>query len=791
MKNNCIYFGDKGVGSPESPQLVRANIQKVQFFTDFYSKEPLEADFEKVLEYCREDKIVARFTELHREARAKEKDESLSLVERQNGKNEADKQKSRMASIVPAAVLSGGRKNSNITGLTGLVLVDVDHLQAGQVDGLMTALADGPGVVFAHRTCSGLGVHIIFHTTVSGLMCQCWHNGDRQAYGKVCRAVGTYMSEKYGVEVDEQCFNPERLCTLCHDPELIYCPDAQPLPIEETVLTVSSRPLSAVGGVKSESVGGESAKAKRGMKKEGVLGVVDESSQEELLIEDVDRYVRRLAQKRCIKFESGSHNDYVLFYAKMFNRSGIGLEEALEWMTQKFSAEYSHTESVVRSVYKNNSEKFGEIRETILRRKSAKKTKSKTKSKTQVVQDYLSDGWAKLRHNVVTGEYEIMRKGETAYRTIGDQDENDLFCEIEQTGVSVSINTIRSVIHSNNSPDYNPFTEYIDALPKATFAEGDGYRCTIEDREGERDYIGELADRVSVDTDKEQFRKFFRKWFVAMVKPLMGYKVQNQAMLIFIGRQGIYKTTFFQQLLPPEWRPYFYTKTDSFHMDKDDKIKLAHNALVCIEEIDGVSREELNQFKSIITLQTIDERPPYGRNVLHMNRLASFCATGNKMKFLVDTTGNRRFLTFYVNSITNPYESPIDYEAVYAQAVAHVHAGLKTWFGGWEVQKIEEMNRRFMRNNIEHDLLLKYYQVLPSDAKAVPESFGNIMAHLSQMTGLKINERKLMEVLQELKVPTVEDSTTTCYMLHQLDAEEINVRRNLKKSMLEENDRAF
>jgi predicted P-loop ATPase len=174
-----------------------------------------------------------------------------------------------------------------------------------------------------------------------------------------------------------------------------------------------------------------------------------------------------------------------------------------------------------------------------------------------------------------------------------------------------------------------------------------------------------------------------------------------------------------------------------------------------------------------------------------MNRLASFCATGNKMKFLVDTTGNRRFLTFYVNGITNPYESPIDYEAVYAQAVAHVHAGLKTWFGGWEVQEIEEMNRRFMRNNIEHDLLLKYYQLLPSDAKAVPESFGNIMAHLSQMTGLKINERKLMEVLQELKVPTVEDSTTTCYMLHQLDAEEINVRRNLKKSMLEENDRAF
>ncbi|WP_232432746.1 virulence-associated E family protein [Parabacteroides distasonis] len=42
----------------------------------------------------------------------------------------------------------------------------------------------------------------------------------------------------------------------------------------------------------------------------------------------------------------------------------------------------------------------------------------------------------------------------------------------------------------------------------------------------------------------------FKKWFVAMVASWMADEVTNHEILVLIGRQGIYKTTWIDRLMP-------------------------------------------------------------------------------------------------------------------------------------------------------------------------------------------------------------------------------------------------
>ena len=59
----------------------------------------------------------------------------------------------------------------------------------------------------------------------------------------------------------------------------------------------------------------------------------------------------------------------------------------------------------------------------------------------------------------------------------------------------------------------------------------------------------------------------------------------NHEILVLIGPQGIYKTTWFHFLLSPELRNYYVAKNNSRRMSKDDRILMAEAGLICLEEI--------------------------------------------------------------------------------------------------------------------------------------------------------------------------------------------------------------
>ena len=127
-----------------------------------------------------------------------------------------------------------------------------------------------------------------------------------------------------------------------------------------------------------------------------------------------------------------------------------------------------------------------------------------------------------------------------------DRHVNSLWTKMSLT-VKVNKLDMRNIIESDYTPVFNPFEDYFAHLPPW--------------KEGDKDYIAELAATVKVkDTDSSvlSFEECLKKWLVAMIAGWLDPEAVNNVILVYIGRQGANKTTWFNHLLPPELKQYFF-----------------------------------------------------------------------------------------------------------------------------------------------------------------------------------------------------------------------------------------
>ena len=213
------------------------------------------------------------------------------------------------------------------------------------------------------------------------------------------------------------------------------------------------------------------------------------------------------------------------------------------------------------------------------------------------------------------------------------------------------------------------------------------------------------------------WRICFKKWFVAMVASWMNDEVVNHQVLVLIGRQGIFKTTWLEHLIPPHLRAYACKLANSNDLNKDERLRIAEFGLISLDEIDSMNNRELNQLKSVITATDVNERAAYAYTKERRVRLASFCASGNRRDFLTDITGNRRWLPFEVESIQNPFFTTLPYNRMYAQAWALAQDPLFSyWFDLDEIEVLEQHNQHFRDETNEEQLLPILFDV-PAEGK--------------------------------------------------------------------------
>ena len=330
---------------------------------------------------------------------------------------------------------------------------------------------------------------------------------------------------------------------------------------------------------------------------------------------------------------------------------------------------------------------------------------------------------------------------------------------------------LRSILSSDYVPKYHPFRYYLEHLPPWTEEQGDA--------------IMGLSLTVNVRGNSDEqilFYEYLRKWLVAMVASWADAKVVNNVMLVLIGEQGSYKTTWFSHLLPPQLRDYFYTKTNAGLVSKDDLLTLAEYGLVCWEELDTMVPKELNKLKAAMTMPAINERAAYER--YHENRphLASFCGTGNNLQFLSDTTGTRRWLPFEVESIESPLSQPFDHDAIFAQAYALYRQGFRYWFDRPEIERLQRHNEAFEAPKKEQELVDIYFR------KPVDGELGEFMpvSRALQIIGgnitRELSDRKIGRAFMDLGFRFKRTNTSRGYVVVQRSAVEIKERLHLQAS---------
>lgn len=613
----------------------------------------------------------------------------------------ADNTKLMMPGITASALMDGqGKQVANILKPTYWLAVDIDKIPEEKMQEVITKADKDPYVMARYVTASGHGLRILARykpfddPEVTAV----------ELFDVVVRKAMDYFSILLGVPADEKCCDITRMCGLAHDPTAYFCWNSKPFELE-------SKDIKRLYFKKSMAEKYERRSSRRRKPSQKMVSLAKHIP----TIDEAAASIEKLLETWGKAFEPSRHNDYVYNFGLTCLKYDIDQKEATDYADQHFSAQYPKTVSVMNQAYKHQEQRgtwqFMRKGESYGKKPSMKMLKQ----------------WLNMRYefhrNEVTGYYEVcsrdVLKGKFHHWTrMDDNIENSLWIEMEEDGLQTQQPRLHSLINSDFSEKYNPLLDYLTALPAW---------------DGKTDYIQMLADRIHIaNTDgahhtQEDFRYFFKKWFVAMVVTWVTDTVVGQTILIFVGKGGLFKTTFFDKLLPKILHDYFINESTASYTDKDFMEAMASKALMCLDEFETAFGKNLSAFKSCVTKLFFSIRRPYDKYRTELPHRAAMCGTSNSVQ-IISEEENRRYSPWLIESIDSPIDHPIDYQHVYAQAVAlgkEVMERQRKHEDGWvfwltteDIEVMREHNKMFMISNYMEDQILRYYRVPGKDVEA-------------------------------------------------------------------------
>ena len=456
--------------------------------------------------------------------------------------------------------------------------------------------------------------------------------------------------------VDEQTMT--RGCRMSHDPQLYYNPEALPLPViheEEDV-------LQAYEGTNTDDDG-------------NVVWYPDYDERERLQMEYYTCLYKALD-------DQPDNAEACLVTLAGYCQKARLEEEACAVRTSWDLRFKQLGTDLIRKVFRESYKK-----------PYNGKTLTQMNEKERIIR-FIEDFFARryqLRYNVVKQQTEF-RPNDLTFRQwqpLTDRQLKSIVVEQMKEGGESWMKDIRIYIESAHIPDYNPVHEFLKG-------------CGAWD--GQHDYIEDFARRLP--TDFSLWPKYFHRWLLAMVAQALNINRDygNSMVPILIGGEGIKKSVFCKNILPPSMREYYM---DDIKMDNAEQVErvLGRMWLVCIDEYNAKTDREQAKVKRLLTEKDVQIRKMRSAEYTMTPRLCTFIATTNDPTPLSSSEGNRRYLCVEVKGEIDMSER-VPYKQMFAQAVAELSTpGCLYWFTSEDERIIREHNQPFMAESTMESVL--------------------------------------------------------------------------------------
>jgi hypothetical protein len=352
------------------------------------------------------------------------------------------------------------------------------------------------------------------------------------------------------------------------------------------------------------------------------------------------------------------------------------------------------------------------------------KDSAEVSKETQRLVGFLNSRYT-FRYNTIMGytEYKDCSYKYMDWMPVDDRVMKGMTMKARLGGINAWDNDVKRYVQSDMIKPFNPIGDYL----WEQYDKWDG-----------KDHIRQLAR--TVPTNNPHWEDWFYTWFLGMVRQWQVSnlaKYGNQAVPLLISSQGWNKTTFCEQLLPPELR---WGYTGNLQMDDKRQVlqQMAQMLLINLDEFNQISpRTQQGFLKNIITLSSIKIKRPYGRHVEDFPRRASFIATTNQPDVLADPSGSRRFLGV---ELTGPIDvsTPPNYEQLYAQAMRALHQHESYYFSPAETQQILEWNKKFSVKSAADHYFFDYFEPAAEGGDGEWISASKIFEYLKQKVGISL-----------------------------------------------------
>lgn len=205
-----------------------------------------------------------------------------------------------------------------------------------------------------------------------------------------------------------------------------------------------------------------------------------------------------------------------------------------------------------------------------------------------------------------------------------------------------------------------------------------------------QDYIKQLVDCLESNCTYQYKYVVVMLWLIQCVAswfhdnencPVKGAYMKFEQVLLIQGIQGLSKTKLFSKLLDFNgMNKYFKAGSKLNPSDKDTIIQSIGFGIVELGEIDATFRKsDIAELKAFLSNTYDQVRLPYDRTASKYKRRTSFCASVNETSFLVDQTGNRRFLILSLIAILFSEVEKIDFFQLWGQVGQLYKNGTKWW----------------------------------------------------------------------------------------------------------------